>query len=390
MDHKDYGLSRPSFQLDPELDCMIFAGRGDVKSKLEGRIRRGLATNTSVHTFIYGDYGSGKTHTLHYFHKYVSDQHGVEVLPIFVPQPQVDARSTPSDLFRSIVTAISPVEIFELLSKIWDAHQDELQQHTELYKRISVLQKYVQNRDLSYIIYKYIISRPAEDYSVIKWLSGERCTSREKQTLGVISDNSDPNIAIRTLLTLFGLFNKYDKKYMLLLLDELETLRVLSRRKLVDFETFFRQLVSEQHGIATVMAQSVEQTLEDGLEIFLGNSPVGSRIGFPQNYVFLKPFDDPNDVQNFMKELIAQLRPTDADVSKLVETAQRETEETVMENLFPFTSEALDLMCQSILEAGPSLFPRNIQNAATQCLGEAMSKNRRIITTEEVSVVMAL
>ncbi|NIO37376.1 hypothetical protein GTO27_06690, partial [Candidatus Bathyarchaeota archaeon] len=174
MDHKDYGLSRPSFQLDPELDCMIFAGRGDVKSKLEGRIRRGLATNTSVHTFIYGDYGSGKTHTLHYFHKYVSDQHGVEVLPIFVPQPQVDARSTPSDLFRSIVTAISPVEIFELLSKIWDAHQDELQQHTELYKRISVLQKYVQNRDLSYIIYKYIISRPAEDYSVIKWLSGER------------------------------------------------------------------------------------------------------------------------------------------------------------------------------------------------------------------------
>ncbi|NIO36110.1 hypothetical protein GTO27_00215, partial [Candidatus Bathyarchaeota archaeon] len=150
------------------------------------------------------------------------------------------------------------------------------------------------------------------------------------------------------------------------------------------------QLVSEQHGIATVMAQSVEQTLEDGLEIFLGNSPVGSRIGFPQNYVFLKPFDDPNDVQNFMKELIAQLRPTDADVSKLVETAQRETEETVMENLFPFTSEALDLMCQSILEAGPSLFPRNIQNAATQCLGEAMSKNRRIITTEEVSVVMAL
>ncbi len=390
MDHKDYGLSRPSFQLDPELDCMIFAGRGDVKSKLEGRIRRGLATNTSVHTFIYGDYGSGKTHTLHYFHKYVSDQHGVEVLPIFVPQPQVDARSTPSDLFRSIITAISPVEIFELLSKIWDAHQDELQQHTELYKRISVLQKYVQNRDLSYIIYKYIISRPAEDYSVIKWLSGERCTSREKQTLGVISDNSDPNIAIRTLLTLFGLFNKYDKKYMLLLLDELETLRVLSRRKLVDFETFFRQLVSEQHGIATVMAQSVEQTLEDGLEIFLGNSPVGSRIGFPQNYVFLKPFDDPNDVQNFMKELIAQLRPTDADVSKLVETAQRETEETVTENLFPFTSEALDLMCQSILEAGPSLFPRNIQNAATQCLGEAMSKNRRIITTEEVSVVMAL
>jgi len=368
---------------------MIFAGRSDVKKKLEGRIRRGLATNTSVHTFIYGDYGSGKTHTLHYFHRYVSEQHGVEVLPIFVPQPQVDARSTPSDLFRSIITAISPVEIFELLSKIWDTHQDELQQHTELYKRISVLQKHVQNRDLSYVLYKYIISRPAEDYTVIKWLSGERCTSKEKQMLGVISDNSDPNIAIRTLLTLFRLFNKYEQKYMLLLLDELETLRVLSRRKLVDFETFFRQLVSEQHGIATVMAQSVEQTLEDGIVIFLGTSPVGSRIGYPQNYVFLKPFDDPADVMGFMKELIAQLRPADVNLSELVGKAKKETGETVQEDLFPFTEEALDLMCQSILESGPSLFPRNIQNAATQCLGEAMSQNKGIITTDEVSEVMA-
>jgi len=391
MNPQDYGLSRPSFQLDNQLDCAIFAGRTDVKKKLEGRIRRGLATNTSVHTFIWGDYGSGKTHTLHYFHKYVSERHGVDVLAVFVPQPQVDSRSTPSDLFRAIITAVSPVEIFELFSQIWDTHQDELQQHTELYKRISVLQKYVQNRDLAYIIHKYVISRPAEDYTVIKWLSGERCTSKEKQILGVISDNSDPNIAIRTLLSLCSLFNKYKKKYMLLLLDEVETLDVLSRKKLRDFETFFRQLVSQQHGIATVVAQSVTgASIEDGLPIFWGGSPVGSRIGYPQNYIYLKPFDDPDDVTKFMKELISQLRPADVDSSELAERAKKETEETVQDDHFPFTVEALELMCQSLIEAGSALYPRNIENAATQCLGEAISKNRKIITTEEVSEVMAV
>lgn len=390
MDHKDYGLSRPSFQLNPELDCKIFAGRKDVKKKLEGRIRRGLATNTSVHTFVYGDYGSGKTHTLHYFHQYVSEQHGVEILPIFVAQPQIDARSTPSHLFRSIITAISPVEIFELFSKIWDAHQNELQQHTELYRRISILQKHTKNRDLSYVIHKYIISRPAENYSVIKWLSGERCTSKEKQTLGVISDNSDPNIAIRTLLSLFQLFNKYENKYILLLLDELEKLDVLSHKKLLDFESFFRQLVSEQHGIATVMAQSAEQSLEDGVEIFLGDTAVGSRIGYPQNYIWLKPFDDPDDATEFMKELIEQLRPTDFDISQLIERAKAETEETVQEDFFPFTEEATALLFQALFEAGSRLFPRNIENAATQCLGEAMSRNKRTITSEEVSEVMTI
>ena len=390
MDERDYGLSRPSFQLNPELDCKIFAGRKDVKKKLQGRIRRGLATNTSVHTFIYGDYGSGKTHTLHYFHEYVSEQHGVGILPIFVPQPQIDARSTPSHLFRSIITAISPVEIFELFSKIWDAHQDELQQHTELYRRISILYKHTQNRDLSYVIHKYIISRPAENYAVIKWLSGEKCTSKEKQTLGVISDNSDPNIAIRTLLSLFRLFNKYEKKYILLLLDELEKLDVLSRKKLLDFESFFRQLVSEQHGIATVMAQSAEQSLEDGVEIFLGDTAVGSRIGYPQNYIWLKPFDDPVDATGFMKELLQQLRPTDVDVSELVEKAKTETEETVQEDFFPFTEEAIELLFQALFEAGSRLFPRNIENAATQCLGEAISENKRIISTKEVSEVMTV
>ena len=394
MNPQDYGLIRPSFILDSEMDCGIFAGRSDVKSKLEARIRRGLVTNTSVHTFIWGDYGSGKTHTLHYFHKYVAEQHGVDVIPIFVAQPQIDAKSTPSDLFRSIITAISPVEIFDLFSKIWDKHQDELQQQHDLYKRVSVLQDKIQNRDLAYVIYKYIISRPAEDYAVIKWLSGEKCTSREKQALGVISDNSDPNIAIRTLLSVFNLFSTYKNKYILLLLDELETLRVLSEKKLVDFETFFRQLVSEQHGIATVMAQSVEsESIENGISLFWGNNPVGSRIGYPQNYIYLKPFQGDDQILGFLKELIKALRPPDftsSQLKKLMDKATSETKETIQTEYFPFTVEAIELMCQSLLESTNQggLYPRNIENCATQCLGEAMSKNKKIITSEEVCVVI--
>ena len=390
MDPQNYGLSRPSLQLDPEVDCGIFAGRKDVKKKLEGRIRRGLATNTSVHTLIYGDYGSGKTHTLHYFLKYVQEQLGVDVLPIFVPTPQIDARSNPSHLFRSIITAVSPVEIFDLFSKIWDTHQDELQKHTELFHRVSILQDYVQNRDLEYVIYKYIISRPVEDYAVVKWLSGEKCTTKEKQTLGVISDNSDPNIAIKTLLSLCQLFNKYEKKYIILLLDELEKLSVLTSKKLDDFESFFRQLVSEQQGIATVLAQSAERALEDGVPIFLGNTPVGGRIGYPQNYIWLKPFEDPTETKDFLKELIAELRPKGLNISKIVEKAKAETEETIEEELFPFTVEAVDLMLQALSEAGLSIFPRNIQNASTQCLGEVMSKNQRVITTKTVEEVMSV
>lgn len=387
MDPSVYGLSRQSFQLDPEYDSVIFAGRNDVKKKIQGRIKRGLATNTSVHTFIYGDYGSGKTHTLHFFHKYVEAQHGVDILPVFVAQPQIDARSTPSNLYRSIITAISPSEIFDLFSHIYDSHQDEIQQHPELYRRIAMLQEHVGNRDLTYVIYKYIISRPAEDYTVMKWMSGVKCTQKEKQTLGVISDNSDPSIAIRTLLSIFRLFNRYQKKYILLLIDELETLRVLTTKKQVDFENFFRQLVSEQQGIATILAQAVEQSLEDGLPMFLGHSPVGSRIGYPQNYIWLRPFEDPDDAMNFIKDLLRQLRPPDLDLSPLIESAKKETDETITEEYFPFTYEALENLITYLLETG-EIYPRNIQTGATSCLGEIISEGLKIITSKEVDEVM--
>lgn len=390
MEPTNYGLTRTSFQLDPALDCGIFAGREDVRDRLEARIRRGLATNTSVHTFIYGDYGSGKTHTLHYFHKYVSEQHDTDILPIFVQTPQIDAKSTPSHLFRSIVSSISPVEIFNLFSIIYDAHQNEMQSYPDLYTKVSLLNNYVKNRDLSNIIYKYILSRPSIDYSVLKWLSGEKCTAKEKQNLNVILDNSDPNVAIRTLLTLFKLFNQYNKKYVLLLLDELETLRVLSPKKMVDFETFFRQLVSEQHGLAIVMAQSVQQSLEEGVPIFLGGSPVGTRIGYPQNYIYLQPFDTSESLLGFVKDLIAQLRPPNIDIGKLIKAVKSETDETMNEELYPFSEEALDLLAQRIIDAGRELYPRDIQNAATQCLGEVISNDKKIINSEIVSIVMTI
>jgi len=89
-----------------------------------------------------------------------------------------------------------------------------------------------------------------------------------------------------------------------------------------------------------------------------------------------------------MKELIQQLRPTDVDISELVQKAKTETEETVRKDFFPFTEEAIELMFQALFEAGSRLFPRNIENAATQCFGEVMSKNKRIITREDISEVM--
>jgi len=385
----DYGISRPSFQLDPELDSKIFVGRSDVKERLENRLRRAILTGTSMHTIIYGEYGSGKTHTLNYIRKFLEEQK-MSVLSIYVRSPRIEERSRPSDLFSSIIGALSPVEIFALFTKIYDSVQTETQKTQDVYQRIAILEKVVGNRDLSHAIYRYIMNRPSEDYLVVKWLSGEKLAAKEKSTLGVIQDNSDPFAAVQTLLTLLQLFNRFDNKYALLLLDEMETLRIVGSKRLMEFENFIRPLVEEKSGVSVIISFTSHVGLEDALPIFQSTTPIGTRVGYPQNYMYLKPFDDPDSMKQFITELLANVRNPKADIKSLVKSHKKDTDEALSEEFFPFTRQAIDFMFQAFSQtAQPKpLLPRDILKTMTDCLGDAIAEDTVTISTEIVSRVL--
>jgi hypothetical protein len=387
----DYGIKRPSFQLDPEIDAGIFVGREDVKKRLEDRLKRAIVTGTSLHTLIYGDFGSGKTHSLNYVYKFLGEQK-LDVLPIFVRQPRITKKSNPSHLYASIISAISMTEIFGLFVKIFDSVQDRLKDITELYKRVEVLRSVIKNRDLAFVVYKYATTRPIEDYSVVKWLSGEKLTVREKTTLGVVSDNSDPFISAQTLLTLFKLFCSVKKKYVLLMLDEMEALLILGDyRKQMEFEEFLRILVSETRDIGVLIALTTRAGLEDSPEMFKSTSAIGTRIGYPQNYIWLKEFDEPELTKRFVTELVEALRDEKVDIETLVRKLKSETDETLGVEYFPFTEEAIDLLFQMSTTSGmiKLLLPRDIEKVLTDALGDAMIQNKPFIDTEIMSRIMS-
>jgi len=386
----DYGLKRPSFQLDPELDAEIFVGREDVKKRLEDRLKRAIATGTSLHTVIYGDYGSGKTHTLNYVYKFLHKQK-LDVIPIFVRSPRITTKSDPSDLYSSIIDAISMTEIFDLFVKIYDSVQDKIKDVPDLFRRVDILRSQIGNRDLAFVIYRYVTTRPAEDFLVVKWLSGEKLSAREKATLNVISDNSDPFNAAQTLVTLFRLFNKFAKKYVLLMLDEMEALLIVDRRKILEFQEFLRILVDEPKNVGVLIAFTTRMGLEDASDIFKPTSPVGSRIGYPQNYIWLKEFNELELTKNFVKELIKALRDEKTDVEKLVKKYQSMTTETLTMDFYPFTEEAIEVMFDMSTQSGQvkPLLPRDIQKALTDALGDAMIQDKPFVDSEIMTRIMS-
>jgi len=391
MKASDYGLKRPSFQLDPELDAEIFVGREDVKKRLEDRLKRAIVTGTSLHTVIYGDYGSGKTHTLNYVYKFLGKQK-LDVLPIFVRQPRITKKSNPSHLYASIINAISMTEIFELFVKIFDSVQERIKDITDLYRRVEILRSVIRNRDLAFVVYKYVTTRPVEDYSVVKWLSGEKLTAREKAALNVISDNSDPFVAAQTLITLFRLFNTFAGKYVLLMLDEMEALNILGdRRKEMEFEEFLRILVSETKNIGVLLAFTTKLGMEDAPEIFKSTSPVGSRIGYPQNYIWLQEFNEIELTKNFVKELIKALRDNRVNIASIIKKLQSETDENLYADYYPFTEEAIEVMFDMATQSGmiKPLLPRDIEKTLTDALGDAMIQNKPFVDSEIMSRIMS-
>ena len=391
MKTSDYGLKRPSFQLDPELDAEIFVGREDVKKRLEDRLKRAIATGTSLHTVIYGDYGSGKTHTLNYVYKFLHKQK-LDVIPIFVRSPRITTKSDPSDLYTSIINAVSMTEIFDLFVKIYDSVQDKIKDVPDLFRRVDILRSQIGNRDLAFVIYRYVTTRPAEDFIVVKWLSGEKLSAREKATLNVISDNSDPFNAAQTLITLFRLFNKFAGKYVLLMLDEMEALAILGdRRKQLEFQEFLRILVDEPKNVGVLIAFTTKLGIEDAPEIFKSTSPVGSRIGFPQNYIWLQEFNELELTKNFVKELIKALRDEKIDAEKLVKKYQSMTTETLTVDFYPFTEEAIEVMFNMSTQSGQvkPLLPRDIQKALTDALGDAMIQDKPFVDSEIMTRIMS-
>ncbi|MGB8779905.1 MAG: BREX system ATP-binding domain-containing protein [Candidatus Bathyarchaeia archaeon] len=391
MQCSDYGLKRPSFQLDPEMDSEIFVGREDVKKRLEDRLKRAIVTGTSLHTFIYGDYGSGKTHTLNYVYRFLNKQ-DLNVLPILVRQPRITQKSDPSDLYASIVSAVSISEIFTLFVRVHDSVQTKLKDITDLYKRVEVLRGVVENRDLSFIINNYVTNRPIEDYAVVKWLSGEKMAAREKAVLNVVTDNSDPYVAIQTLLALVKLFNKIGKKYVLLMLDEMESLQMISsEKKQMPFEEFLRILTSEDKGLGVLLAHTTKQALEDVTPMFKSNTAIGTRIGYPQNYIYLKQFEDMESMKTFARQLISALRDPKIDVKALAKKNQSNTNEHLALDFYPFTEEAIEAIHQLSQGSGmiKLLLPRDIQKVMTDSLGDAMIQNRAFVDQEIVSKIMS-
>jgi hypothetical protein len=375
-----FGLRRSNFILNPlsDEDASFFAQRTGVNvSHIIENLQIDLVTGLPPKRLFWGPYGGGKTHTLQNTMLNLA-----ELLPIhhvYVECPDLSTRSTFLDLYHEgIMRSMGQDFVLGLLEKARDkagyAKRDKL---------LSLLRELLGDEELAKAV--AILIDPTEERRLLlwTWISGVKVSAGGLKELGQTQDLTAAEPArLAQIVTIIGkLVKEIEEKTLVLVLDELDRIGRVGTDTIGQFSTGFRRLVEPHQQYVSVLLAASADKFGDLPDVFWERGPVGSCFGRDAIKV-IPALDDP-DVEPFMKQIIEHVRDPDADISSLTEEAKGAgVSETLVEDLFPFTEEAVQALKGAF---GQEMTPRDITLDMTHAAGKAHLFKRSAITSDIIS-----
>ena len=360
---------RNNFEIyaDKDLDFYVPRSGVDIDS-ITKKVQNDLITDRCPKRFVNGPYGAGKTHTLFAVTtalKHVLSETPYDVEIIYVSAPDFPRNARFLDLYAHVLKIIGKPKILALFQKLV---QDFLKQKigwkrdelaTAIHKKLGEV-----NYDLASVL---SISLPDETL-VWRWLLGSTSSSSELTTLGVSSHlkAADPQMLVRILETIGKLFEIYEKKKLIILLDECERWEDLSNDALDSLNLGFLRLAdkSNKH-VSVIWSISIEAGGWE-TETTVLEKAVLDRIS-PRNIIEI-PTLNLSDAERFMKDVIQYVRDPKCNVESKV--SENPPSENVNASAYPFSKEALDQILASIPEES-QLTPRRLIEALSNAVGNA-------------------
>ena len=373
---------RNNFEIYAEKDFEFYVPRSGVDiDTITKRIKNDLVTDRCPKRFVNGPYGAGKTHTLFAVTSALKKAlfgtpYNVEVVYVSAPDFPRNARFL--DLYAHILTTIGKPKIMELFQKLV---QDFLKQKIG-WKRdelaAAIHQKLEEvNYDLANVI---SINLPDENL-VWRWLIGSTGSSSDLATLGVSSHlkEADPQMLVKILETIGKLFENYDKKKLIILLDECERWENLNNEALASLNLGFLRLADKSNKHVSVIWSISIAAGGWEAETTVLDKAVTDRI-MPRNIIQI-PTLDLSDAARFMKDVIQYVRDPKCEVKAKLKKSP--PSEKVDATTYPFSEEALEQILASITEDS-QLTPRRLIDCLSNAVGNAALDNSSYVYSQHV------
>ena len=353
----------------PIQDDPIWAGRHKLRRHIELIIKRVLRSRKSECIVINGDYGTGKSHTLLFFHKNINEaRYDGSSISIYIKNPG----RTITDFYLSLINSLSHSLIVQVskkvagaaireflsdLAKPGDAENaqyllercKDLLSHENLTK--ALVQKRVASRDFASSIAWLALDENTE--IVWKWLSGVRLEPRQMRRIGALTQLYLPEQVEEALCGLVGMLRACGYSTVFLMLDEVEDLLNVRDDKLrFQYLCSLRRIIDRNPmNFCFIFACT-----EDGWrEILLNYQPLASRLA-KGNFIqlFNLTFEE---MRVFIEEYLRQYRTADP-----------------LFPLYPFKDEALK--CIHELSNG---CPREIVKLCALAIERSIDKGEKAI-----------
>ena len=358
---------RESFSIDPWADNTIYFGDSLLFDRINRRLETDFVQPRGVPKFfVYGAYGSGKTHTLAYVARALEQNTMYASEPIYLDVAPLNRRDRFQRIYARLLDAVGLDRVREAAELIADTIEgtDKVARMLEL----GILPFGDNTLKVSQAnVFRNVLFGGRQMQLSWEWMKGRKNTPDQATMLGVQKDLTEPSDLVNCLLNIGALHYKAFERKVVFLVDESEAIRSVTDPDALDEILHMIRLLLENSNsfVGFVFAVQAEGGMEAIGDAF-SREDIRRRVDYESGYIDLTIMvSQITSAREFALRILEYL----VDQQAAAKTIQDESLGTTKE-LYPFTDAAIEAISRHVADnpqlASPAFIISTMSNAAIE------------------------
>ena len=387
MTMKEYFSLRQkeAFSIDPWNDKQIYFGDSQLVDRITRRLETDFVQPRGVPKFfVYGAYGSGKTHTLAYISYELERNTMHRTEPIYVDIAPLTSRERFQRIYVRLMDAIGLDRVHEAAEIVADQTSGTDKVRGMLDEKVlpfgdSSLKVSQAN------IFRNVLYGGRQTQLSWEWMKGRKNTPDQATMLGVQKDLSEPSDFVNCLLNVGSLYYRGTGKKIVFLIDEAEAIRSVTNPDSQDEIVHMIRLLLENANtfVGIVFAVQAEGGMEAIGDVF-SREDIRRRVDYDLGYIDLTIMvSQLASAKDFMIHVLEYLvKREEAEAVIHSEVLDTESE------LYPFTEAAIEAISQHVADnpqlASPASIISTMSNAAVEAWRRRGRRDVHLLVDQEI------
>lgn len=392
MDFKDSSLKEyyflrrgESFSIDPWKDSAVFFGEAELKTRISKRIESDFVQPRRVPKFfLFGAYGSGKTHALAHIAFRLAADKMYPAEPIYLAMPPLTAKEQWVRIHTRLIDAVGMERVHLAAETIAD--KIESTDKIKGFLDMGVLPDGDETLKTSQAnVFRNFLFGGRQSQLSWEWLKGRKNTPDQATMLGVQKDISEATDLVSCLMNLGALYLAATGRKIIFLVDEAEAVRSVTNADSQDeLQHMFRLLLENNNTFIGLILAIQSEGGMDSIGEFFTREDIYRRVDFDQGYIDLGYMvSQVQSAQKFMLNVLEYLIDQD-EANKAINSEKL----GLPKEYFPFTKDAINAISNHVndnpQQASPAFILSTMSSAAIEAWRRREKSDVHVLIDTEI------